>query len=133
MTICVSLFWYQVCLKIPLILLVQEMEEAHVDSVMILGEAFHCQGPFDFHNQNTTKRIHNLIPVMMENRLTPPPEETYSLHRKMAGSFLLCTKLKANVDCRSIFEPIYANYKFDNEVIHLSSAYTVNGAKVESV
>ncbi|XP_052768456.1 atypical kinase COQ8B, mitochondrial-like [Mya arenaria] len=90
----------------------KDMEEAHVDSVMILGEAFHCEGPFDFHNQDTTRRIHSLIPVMMDHRLTPPPEETYSLHRKMAGAFLLCSKLKANVDCRALFEPIYENYKF---------------------
>lgn len=90
------------------------MEKAHVDAVMILGEAFHCDGPFDFASQDTTRRIHNLIPVMMEHRLTPPPEETYSLHRKMAGSFLLCTKLAAKVNCRSLFDPIYDNYKFDS-------------------
>lgn len=90
------------------------MEEAHVEAVMILGEAFHCKGPFDFAAQDTTRRIHNLIPVMMNHRLTPPPEETYSLHRKMAGSFLLCTKLSAKVDCRALFEPIYNNYKFNN-------------------
>ncbi|XP_045184987.2 atypical kinase COQ8B, mitochondrial-like [Mercenaria mercenaria] len=90
----------------------KEMEKAHVDAVMILGQAFHCDGPFDFAQQDTTRRIHNLIPVMMNHRLTPPPEETYSLHRKMAGSFLLCTKLAAKVDCRKLFDPIYENYKF---------------------
>lgn len=90
------------------------MEKAHVDAVMILGEAFHSEGPFDFASQDTTRRIHNLIPVMMEHRLTPPPEETYSLHRKMAGSFLLCTKLAAKVNCRKLFDPIYDNYQFDS-------------------
>ena len=90
----------------------QEMEDAHVEAVMILGEAFHCKGPFDFAAQDTTRRIHNLIPTMMNHRLTPPPEETYSLHRKMAGSFLLCTKLSAKVDCRGLFEPLYNNYKY---------------------
>ncbi|KAH3711877.1 hypothetical protein DPMN_071552 [Dreissena polymorpha] len=100
----------------------KEMERAHVDSVMILGEAFHCNGPFDFHNQNTTHRIHNLIPVMMNHRLTPPPEETYSLHRKMAGSFLLCTKLKANVDCRALFEPLFEKYRWSTDGVSESAA-----------
>lgn len=93
----------------------KEMERAHVEAVMVLGEAFHSDGPFDFSKQDTTRRIHNLIPVMMEHRLTPPPEETYSLHRKMAGSFLLCTKLNAKVDCRKLFEPIYAKYRFGEQ------------------
>lgn len=96
----------------------KDMEKAHVDAVMILGEAFHTDGPFDFASQDTTRRIHNLIPVMMEHRLTPPPEETYSLHRKMAGSFLLCTKLAAKVNCRSLFDPIYDNYKFNSPADH---------------
>ncbi|XP_011618196.1 atypical kinase COQ8A, mitochondrial isoform X3 [Takifugu rubripes] len=59
------------------------MENAHVDAVMILGEAFSSQEPFDFGSQSTTERIHNLIPVMLRERLTPPPEETYSLHRDL--------------------------------------------------
>ncbi|XP_060607544.1 atypical kinase COQ8B, mitochondrial-like [Ruditapes philippinarum] len=99
----------------------KEMEKAHVDAVMILGEAFHSDGPFDFSKQDTTRRIHNLIPVMMTHRLTPPPEETYSLHRKMAGSFLLCTKLAAQVDCRSLFDPIYEQYKFNEPSKYESS------------
>lgn len=96
--------------------LFQEMEKAHVDAVMILGEAFAKDGLFDFAKQDTTKRIHNLIPVMMKHRLTPPPEETYSLHRKMAGAFLLCTKLSAKINCKRIFEPIWQKYKFASDV-----------------
>ena len=92
------------------------MEKAHVDSVMILGEAFAKDDLFDFATQDTTRRIHNLIPVMMKHRLTPPPEETYSLHRKMAGAFLLCTKLNARINCKSIFEPVWQNYKFAEDV-----------------
>ena len=59
----------------------QVMINAHADAVMILGEPFNQEEPFDFGRQDTTKRIQNLIPVMMEHRLTPPPEEIYSLHR----------------------------------------------------
>ena len=56
-------------------------EQAHVDAVLILGEAFAKDEVFDFGTQKTTKRINDLIPVMLKYRLTPPPEETYSLHR----------------------------------------------------
>lgn len=53
----------------------------------------------EFGSQKVTTKVRSHIPTMLEERLTPPPPETYSLHRKLAGSFLVCAKLNARVDC----------------------------------
>ena len=90
------------------------MKSAHVDAVMILGEAFRTDELFDFGKQTTAARIHKLVPVMMTQRLTPPPEEVYSLHRKMAGAFLICTKLDAKIVCKPLFDDLSNNYKFSS-------------------
>ncbi|TRY89416.1 hypothetical protein DNTS_010817 [Danionella cerebrum] len=90
-------------------------QDAHVEAVMILGEAFASAEAFDFGTQSTTQRIQSLIPVMLRHRLTPPPEESYSLHRKMAGSFLICSKLKARISCRNMFLDIYTAYKSEQQ------------------
>ncbi|XP_061173214.1 atypical kinase COQ8B, mitochondrial-like [Saccostrea echinata] len=91
------------------------METAHIDAVMILGEAMAKDEKFDFGTQSATMRIFNLVPVMAKHRLTPPPHETYSLHRKMSGSFLICTKLNAKVNCKRLFDNIFARYEFGKE------------------
>lgn len=83
------------------------MNEAHCSAVMILGEPFAKPGPFNFGAQNVTQRIHELIPTMLKYRLTPPPTETYSLHRKLSGAFLLCAKLQAQFACQPMFMDLY--------------------------
>ncbi|XP_047524172.1 atypical kinase COQ8B, mitochondrial [Pieris napi] len=89
------------------------MEETHVDTVMIMGEIFTTASTdgFDFGSQNTTKRIQSLVPTILTHRLCPPPEEIYSLHRKLSGVFLLCSKLKVKMNCRDMFQDIYRQYK----------------------
>ncbi|XP_050784441.1 atypical kinase COQ8B, mitochondrial isoform X1 [Gopherus flavomarginatus] len=88
----------------------KEFEEAHVDTVMILGEPFSTPGLFDFAAQSTTRRVQALIPVMLRHRLTPPPEESYALHRKLAGCFLLCAHLRACIPCHGLFQELYGQY-----------------------
>ncbi|XP_014235468.1 atypical kinase COQ8B, mitochondrial isoform X1 [Trichogramma pretiosum] len=90
------------------------MEEAHVDAVMILGQVFDRDHKyFDFGGQDVTRRIQALVPTIVHHRLCPPPEEIYSLHRKLSGVFLLCAKMNVKINCRDMFREVYRNYKFD--------------------
>jgi len=87
-----------------------EMNKAHVDSVMILSEPFREDKMYDFATSNATQRMQELVPVMIKHRLCPPPSEIYSLHRKMGGLFLMAAKLKANINCSSTYREIEAEF-----------------------
>ncbi|KAF5302370.1 hypothetical protein FQA39_LY10409 [Lamprigera yunnana] len=89
------------------------MEDAHVEAVMILGEVFRHDGEYNFTSRDTIVRIQNLVPTMLSHRLCPPPDEIYSLHRKLSGIYLLCAKLNAPISARPEFLKLYNSYKFD--------------------
>ncbi|KAI0119904.1 ABC1 family-domain-containing protein [Nemania sp. FL0031] len=91
------------------------MLDAHVASILTLAEPFLRSAPevYDFADQTITERVRDLIPVMVRERLSPPPEETYSLHRKLSGAFLLCARLGSRVRCRELFERALDKADFD--------------------
>lgn len=82
------------------------MKNSHIESILITGEPLRYEGKYDFGSQEITSRIYKTIPLMLKNRLKPPPEEVYSLHRKLSGSYLACIRLKARVDCSKIWKEI---------------------------
>jgi len=86
---------------------------ANIDAVMILGEPFARNEEFDFARQDIISRVRQIIPVMLRHRLAPPPQEAYSLHRKLSGAFLLCTKLRAKINVFDAFNDIYDAYEFE--------------------
>jgi aarF domain-containing kinase len=81
------------------------MVDAHIASILTLAEPFMSTSPdiYDFRDQTITDRVRGLIPTMLRERLAPPPEETYSLHRKLSGAFLLCARLGSRVRCKELF------------------------------
>lgn len=60
----------------------------------------------------------------VQHRLTAPPEEAYSLHRKLSGAFLACIKLRAKVPCRQLFLDAYDDYKLQHGSIPEARAAT---------
>ena len=52
---------------------------------------------------------------MLKHRLTPPPQEAYSLHRKLSGSFLACMRIGARVPARKMLREMYEKYEFGPE------------------
>lgn len=86
------------------------MMRAHAAAGMVVGEPFRSSEPFDFHGSQLTKRLAQYTETFMHGRLTPPPQEVYSLHRKLAGAFLMCIKLRAVVPCRQVLEDVHNKY-----------------------
>ncbi|KAK0480292.1 ABC1-domain-containing protein [Armillaria novae-zelandiae] len=96
----------------------QMMLDAHVKSMTLLAAPFKASTaqPYTFGRNSgwadITAQIRDNIPVMLEHRLTPPPQETYSLNRKLSGAFLLASRLEASVDTRDIWDRLVGKYTF---------------------
>lgn len=102
------------------------MLEAHVQAGFIIGLPFSKPGGYDFRSTNITQSITSLGATMLKHRLTPPPDEAYSLHRKLSGAFLACIKLGAVVPCRDVLLEVYEGYKFGED-----NSKILNGSSVE--
>ena len=83
----------------------EAMLAAHVDSILTLIEPFTESAPkvYDFEGQTITDRVRANIGLMLRERMAPPPEETYSLHRKLSGAFLLCARLRSKIQTKDMF------------------------------
>ncbi|KZT24999.1 ABC1-domain-containing protein [Neolentinus lepideus HHB14362 ss-1] len=94
------------------------MLNAHIQSMQLLATPFKVSTPQPFafgrgtHWAKITAEIRAQIPVMLQHRLTPPPQETYSLNRKLSGAFLLASRLGASVDCGCLWEDLVSKYSF---------------------
>ncbi|CAM6037730.1 unnamed protein product [Sphagnum compactum] len=88
------------------------MLDAHTEAAFVVGLPFSRPGGFDFRTANLTQQVTQLGATMLQHRLTAPPDEAYSLHRKLSGAFLACVKIGSVVRCREMFLAVYDNYNF---------------------
>ena len=89
------------------------MLAAHTEAAFVVGMPFAQPGAYDFsRNSEMTRRVGELGAVMLKHRLKPPPEYSYSLHRKLSGAFLTCMRIGARVPCHDLFFSEYEKYVF---------------------
>lgn len=88
------------------------MLDAHTEAAFVVGLPFSRPGGFDFRTANLTQQVTQLGATMLQHRLTAPPDEAYSLHRKLSGAFLACVKMGSVVRCKEMFLAVYDNYNF---------------------
>jgi predicted unusual protein kinase regulating ubiquinone biosynthesis (AarF/ABC1/UbiB family) len=75
-----------------------------VELCELFAEPLRCPGPYDFANSDLARRLRERsLEALEEYRFSQPPTQTLFLHRKLAGSFLLCGHIGAVVDCRSAY------------------------------
>jgi aarF domain-containing kinase len=80
------------------------MLDAQLNSLMYLAEPLSPnKDVFDFTGQDISGRVRENLPTLLRERLAPPPTESYSIHRKLSGLFLLFGKLGARIPCSKIF------------------------------
>ena len=85
-----------------------EMSEQQINSVMDLFEMAceplcHC-GHYDFALSDLPRRMHDIGMTLAMDRdyWHTPPIDSLFLHRKLAGTYLLAARLKAQVDVRAL-------------------------------
>jgi aarF domain-containing kinase len=83
------------------------MVDAHYHASIAVGEPFRNRYKgigYDFRSTDIPARTAKYGRIMLENRLTPPPTEAYSLHRRLSGAFLTAMRLEAVIDCASMLD-----------------------------
>ena len=78
----------------------------------VATEPFLEEGVYDFGASDLPPRAREaaLEMFLKHGFVRPPPAETLFIHRKLGGTFLLCTKLKARVDVRELIEPLLEKF-----------------------
>ena len=86
----------------------EERQRAIVDLILLVGQPLRKPGIYDFARSNLPSRVRDagLDLVFRHGFLQPPPPETVFLHRKLVGSFLLCARIRAQVNVQELVLPL---------------------------
>lgn len=87
------------------------MTNAHIESGLEVARPFQRNGPFDFRSSLISKQVGKHGDTFMKERLVPPPQEVYSLHRKLSGAYMTCIKIGAIFPCRNMLQEVYERKK----------------------
>jgi predicted unusual protein kinase regulating ubiquinone biosynthesis (AarF/ABC1/UbiB family) len=90
----------------------QDRIDGLVDFYLIACEPFRHRGVYDFGNSDVPPRVRAAGVELTARRgfLRPPPPDTVFLHRKLAGTFLLCARLGAHLDVRALLGPVLEHH-----------------------
>uniref|UniRef100_A0A7S3V0L6 ABC1 atypical kinase-like domain-containing protein n=1 Tax=Aplanochytrium stocchinoi TaxID=215587 RepID=A0A7S3V0L6_9STRA len=80
----------------------QKMIDAHIEAGLEVGRPFQRDAPFDFKGSKISNQMSRHGDTFAYERLTPPPREIYSLHRKLSGAYMTCIKIGAIFPCRDL-------------------------------
>ncbi|KRX03961.1 Protein kinase-like domain [Pseudocohnilembus persalinus] len=89
----------------------KEMVDAQIKTIQSVAEPFMKNEEFNFHGTDITSKTKGLMPVIMKYRIKSPPPETYSLHRKFSGAFLLNIRLGSKINCHKQFMDLYQKHQ----------------------
>lgn len=84
--------------------------EAHISIIELLASPFSGKSDqlYDFkaHGPSIAQKLtHNMSVILREGK-SAPPEETFGLHRKLSGIYMLCAKLGAKIPSSKLFSEI---------------------------
>jgi len=105
--------------------------EQLIDLISLSGEVITSDGPYDFGHSTLFERLFTRGRDMFQDEMFShmPEPATMFLQRKFAGIFMLCRRLRAEVDLRSMLEP----YLFDATAPdRLTDPYPAAGSDVAS-
>ncbi len=75
-----------------------------VELCELFAEPLRWQGCYDFGSSDLAGRVRERsVEALTEYGFPQPPAQTLFLHRKLAGSFLLCAHIGAVVDCHAAY------------------------------
>jgi predicted unusual protein kinase regulating ubiquinone biosynthesis (AarF/ABC1/UbiB family) len=86
----------------------RERLEAAIDLMFLVCEPLRHEGVYDFADSTLAARAREagFDLAFRKGFLRAPPPETVFLHRKLAGTFLLSTRIRAKVDVQAIIAPL---------------------------
>jgi len=91
----------------------QAMLDAQANAGVLVGLPFsEGRQPFDFSQQDISRRIGADVQTMIRERLTPPRKEIYSLHRRLNGCFQLASRVGARIRAREILLDFEHKHEF---------------------